>query len=165
MDEAAVVVVGGGPGGLAVVRAYREAGGSRPVRLLTAEGRGPYFRPHLSKEYLRGELDAADLPLEPQGWYDEHGVDLVLGAEVTAVDPVSHTVTVRGAGPVTYSALVTLKDVAWGDGFDEARFDGDPSAWTVWYGREGTTVGVLTHDRDADHERGRDLVERAAPLP
>jgi NADPH-dependent 2,4-dienoyl-CoA reductase/sulfur reductase-like enzyme len=59
-----------------------------------------------------------------------------------------------------------LKYAAWGDGFDEARMvDHARGAFTVWYGREGTTVGVLTHDRDEDYERGQSLVETGAPLP
>ena len=60
----------------------------------------------------------------------------------------------------------TLKYVAWGDGFDEARLvDHGGGAFTVWYGREGTTVGVLAHDRDEDYETGRERVEAGAPLP
>jgi NADPH-dependent 2,4-dienoyl-CoA reductase/sulfur reductase-like enzyme len=60
----------------------------------------------------------------------------------------------------------TLKYAAWGDGFDEARMvEHARGAFTVWYGREGTTVGVLTHDRDEDYERGKSLVETGAPLP
>lgn len=106
MVEAGVVVVGGGPGGLAAARAYREAGGDWPVRLLTAERRAPYFRPHLSKDYLRGELDAGGLPLVDEGWYRDHDVELVLGATVHAVDPVGRTVTADGLGTLPYRACV-----------------------------------------------------------
>ncbi len=60
----------------------------------------------------------------------------------------------------------TLKYVAWGDGFDAARVvDHGGGAWTVWYGRDGVTVGVLTHERDEDYETGRTLIETGAPLP
>ena len=59
-----------------------------------------------------------------------------------------------------------LKYAAWGDGHDEARFvDHGGGAFTVWYGVGGVTVGVLTHERDDDYERGRELVESAASLP
>ena len=59
-----------------------------------------------------------------------------------------------------------LKYVAWGDGFDEARLvDHGDGAFTVWYGDQGTTVGVLTHERDEDYEAGRERVESGAPLP
>ncbi|MDX6645949.1 MAG: hypothetical protein QOK40_1676, partial [Miltoncostaeaceae bacterium] len=59
----------------------------------------------------------------------------------------------------------TVKHVAWGDGWDEARLDEDADGFTVWYGRAGVTVGVLTHERDRDYDRGRGLVERGEPLP
>jgi NADPH-dependent 2,4-dienoyl-CoA reductase/sulfur reductase-like enzyme len=60
----------------------------------------------------------------------------------------------------------TLKYVAWGDGFDETKVVDHPGGgWTIWYGSEGRTVGVLTHEADADYERGRTLVEAGAPLP
>ncbi len=60
----------------------------------------------------------------------------------------------------------TLKYVAWGDGFDETRVvDHGGGAWTIWCGAQGTAVGVLTHDRDDDYERGRELVESKAELP
>jgi 3-phenylpropionate/trans-cinnamate dioxygenase ferredoxin reductase component len=59
----------------------------------------------------------------------------------------------------------TVKHVAWGDGWEEARLDDDGEGFTVWYGRDGVTVGVLTHERDEDYRRGRALVERGAPLP
>ena len=63
----------------------------------------------------------------------------------------------------------TLKYWAWSGGWDEARFvekDGsEGEAFAVWYGREGTTVGVLGHNADEEYEEGRELIERGAPLP
>jgi len=59
----------------------------------------------------------------------------------------------------------TLKYAAWGDGFDTARLEEDGNGFTVWYGRGGACVGVLAHERDEDYERGRELVERGAPMP
>jgi 3-phenylpropionate/trans-cinnamate dioxygenase ferredoxin reductase subunit len=58
----------------------------------------------------------------------------------------------------------TLKYAAWGDGFEQSRLEqhGD-GAFTVWYGREETIVGVLTHGADEDYERGRALIAEAAP--
>ena len=56
--------------------------------------------------------------------------------------------------------------MAWGDGHDEVRLDrGDDGSFTAWYGQDGNVVGVLTHERDDDYERGRELVESGAPLP
>lgn len=56
-----------------------------------------------------------------------------------------------------------LKQVAWGDGFDDVRFDADADgAFTAWYGKDGVLVGVLTHEHDDDYDRGRELVESGA---
>ena len=57
----------------------------------------------------------------------------------------------------------TLKYAAWGDGFDEARLvEHGADGFTVWYGRDGVLVGVLTADQDDDYERGTARIERAA---
>ena len=51
------------------------------------------------------------------------------------------------------------------DGFDQARLvHHSEDTFTVWYGRNGTTVGVLTYEADEDYKRGTELVEKAAPL-
>jgi NADPH-dependent 2,4-dienoyl-CoA reductase/sulfur reductase-like enzyme len=59
----------------------------------------------------------------------------------------------------------TLKYAAWGDGHDDARFEQhDEGAFTVWYSHEGALVGVLTHERDDDYERGRELIGAGAAI-
>ena len=38
-------------------------------------------------------------------------------------------------------------------------------AFTVWYTRSDVLVGVLSHDRDEDYERGRELIRQEAARP
>ena len=60
----------------------------------------------------------------------------------------------------------TLKHAAWGDGYDSSEFIADAGgAFTVWYSLAGVLVGVLTHDRDGDYERGRELIRRGVLAP
>lgn len=60
----------------------------------------------------------------------------------------------------------TLKHVAWGDGWDEAKIvEHGGGSFSVWYGHEGICVGVLTHNSDEDYERGRELIESKSPMP
>jgi 3-phenylpropionate/trans-cinnamate dioxygenase ferredoxin reductase component len=54
----------------------------------------------------------------------------------------------------------TLKYWAWGDGWDEQIFEDKGEAFTVWYGKEGVLVGVLSHGTDEDYEGGRGPIER-----
>jgi NADPH-dependent 2,4-dienoyl-CoA reductase/sulfur reductase-like enzyme len=60
----------------------------------------------------------------------------------------------------------TLKYSAWGDSFDEIRVvEHAEGAFSVWYAdAAGEVVGVLTHERDEDYERGGDLLARRASL-
>lgn len=101
-----VVIVGGGPSGLATARSYRAAGGRGEVTLIGEEQRAPYERPPLSKELLRGELDERELPIEQQSWYAEHDVTLLLGASVSAIDPAAGIVAVEGCEPLRADAIV-----------------------------------------------------------
>lgn len=85
-EQERLVVVGGGPAGLSTARAYREAGGRATVTLLCAEEHPPYQRPPLTKDFLRGEQQRADLWLEDEQWYADNGVDLRLGTRADCLD-------------------------------------------------------------------------------
>jgi 3-phenylpropionate/trans-cinnamate dioxygenase ferredoxin reductase component len=101
-----LVIVGGGPAGLATARAYRETGGKARITLLTSEPYIPYNRPPLTKEYLRGEVSRIDLPIEGEGWYEENDVDLRLLTSVVALDREGLTVATDGGEEVAFDACV-----------------------------------------------------------
>ena len=101
-----IVIVGAGPAGFATARAYREHGGEGSVTLLGEEPLLPYERPHLTKDFLRGELDAVELPIEQEEWFHSHDVQLRLGVRATAIDPRGETVTVAGDAPLRADAIV-----------------------------------------------------------
>lgn len=81
-----IVIVGGGPAGLATAESYRANGGTGEVTLLAGESRPPYERPPLSKDYLRGESSSNELAMREPGWYRENRIDLKLGIAVRDVD-------------------------------------------------------------------------------
>jgi len=96
MTPRRIVIVGAGPAGLAAARAYREHGGTGEVTLIGSETLIPYRRPPLTKEFLRGELDACELPIESRNWFEEHRIELRLGCEATAIHPDEGAVEVDG---------------------------------------------------------------------
>jgi 3-phenylpropionate/trans-cinnamate dioxygenase ferredoxin reductase component len=57
----------------------------------------------------------------------------------------------------------TLKYAAWGDGYEQTHLERHGNGgFTTWYGTAGTIVGVLTHDADADYQRGGRLIAEGA---
>jgi len=100
-----LVICGGGPSGHAAARAYREARGAGTVLLVSADERLPYFRPPLSKDYLRGETADEDLALDDAGWYDAHRVDVELATAAHGFDPDARVVLLAGES-VAYGRLL-----------------------------------------------------------
>jgi 3-phenylpropionate/trans-cinnamate dioxygenase ferredoxin reductase subunit len=100
-----IVIIGGGPAGLATARAYRAAGGTGTVELVCGEPHLPYERPPLTKDFLRGETGADELPIEPAGFYAEHAITVRLGVRATELDRSARRVRI-GAEDVAYDALV-----------------------------------------------------------
>lgn len=107
-----VLIVGAGPAGLSVARAYREAGGRGRVTLIGAETHAPYRRPPLSKEYLRGEMARDGLALEGTDWYHEAGVELHLGVRALALDSDRRTVLTDTVGELGYDACALTTGAA-----------------------------------------------------
>jgi 3-phenylpropionate/trans-cinnamate dioxygenase ferredoxin reductase component len=101
-----IVIVGGGPAGLSVARAYRESGGRGRLRLLTAEPYSPYRRPPLTKEYLRGEIARDELPIESPHWYEENGVELRTTTLVVRLDRDRGVVETENGEEIPYDACV-----------------------------------------------------------
>lgn len=97
-NDAALVVVGGGPAGHSAAAAYRAAGGSGRVLILSADDTAPYQRPPLSKDFLRGETEPDELPIEPPEFYRDNNIELRLA------DPVS-SLSLRHGQVVTQSGL------------------------------------------------------------
>jgi 3-phenylpropionate/trans-cinnamate dioxygenase ferredoxin reductase component len=106
MGAEGIVIVGAGPGGLATARSYREHGGEEPVTLIGEEPTLPYERPPLTKEFMRGELEEAELLLEQPGWFENNDVRLLQGTSVRAIDPRQRRVFVEGGGALEASSIV-----------------------------------------------------------
>ena len=93
MDEQGVLIVGGGLAAQRCAETLRRRGYEGPVRIVCAEAEPPYDRPPLSKGLLSGELEEEALAYRPRWWYREQGVELLLGARATRLDPGAHLLT------------------------------------------------------------------------
>ena len=101
-----VLVVGGGAAAQACVATYREAGGAHPVVMVTADDRPPYFRPHVSKEYLTGDVSGDAIALVDATWYAAHDVDVLTGTTVLGIDVAMRTAAISGGEPLQWDACV-----------------------------------------------------------
>ena len=106
MSHAALVVIGGGPAGLAAARGFREAGGRGQVVMLAREPRAPYNRPPLTKDYLRGEAGDEELPLESPEWFRDNEVRLEAGVPAVALDPEARVVATEERGEISFERCV-----------------------------------------------------------
>ena len=101
-----IVIVGGGLAAARVAKAFREAGGTGAVTMLSDDTSPPYNRPPLSKGFLRGEIEADAVFVEPEATYAELDIDLRLGSEVAKLDERERTVTLADGSRLPYDRLV-----------------------------------------------------------
>jgi 3-phenylpropionate/trans-cinnamate dioxygenase ferredoxin reductase component len=105
VSDAELLVVGGGPAGHTAAGAYRAAGGTGRVVLLTADSRPPYNRPPLSKDLLRGETGPGDVALEDAPWYAERDIEVRHG-RAAALDPEGRRVILEDGAEVRYAVCI-----------------------------------------------------------
>ncbi|MFG3662309.1 NAD(P)/FAD-dependent oxidoreductase [Streptomyces sp. NPDC047706] len=100
------VIVGGGLAAGKAAEELLEHGHDGPLVVIGDEPERPYIRPPLSKGYLLGKEDRESIHVHPEGWYREHGVDLLLGTSVTSVDGQAKEVTLDDGRRVPYAKLL-----------------------------------------------------------
>ena len=101
-----LVIVGGGLTAARAIKEYRGAGGDGRIALLSKEHALPYHRPPLSKRFLRGEAERQDTLVEPEEFYAESGVELLLGTDVVGLDPHERAVVTGDGGRFGYGQLL-----------------------------------------------------------
>jgi 3-phenylpropionate/trans-cinnamate dioxygenase ferredoxin reductase component len=91
-----IVLVGGGLASGTAVTELRSQGYDGPLVLFAGENHLPHERPPLSKGYLLGNDPLESAFVHDAAWYDEHDVDLRLGARVESINPAEHTLQADG---------------------------------------------------------------------
>ena len=115
MDKADIVIVGAGHGGAQAAIALRQNKFEGSILMIGRDSEPPYERPPLSKEYLARDKEFERIYIRPPQFWADKGVDLRLGATVTAVDPAAHTLTLADGATVEYGKLI------WAAGGDPRR--------------------------------------------
>jgi NAD(P)H-nitrite reductase large subunit len=94
------LIIGGGLTGDAATRGIRELDEKGSIGLISAEPDPPYMRPNLSKGLWKGR------PVEKIWRKTEERAELILGRNVTALDPEKKTVQDDKGDEYTYEKLL-----------------------------------------------------------
>jgi 3-phenylpropionate/trans-cinnamate dioxygenase ferredoxin reductase subunit len=105
------VIVGASLTGATAAATLRERGFDGRLVLIGDEHDLPYERPGLSKRYLRGEQRRHEITVRPEGWWQEHDVDLLLGTTVERVDSADRAVLLADGGRIPFDAALIATGV------------------------------------------------------
>jgi NADPH-dependent 2,4-dienoyl-CoA reductase/sulfur reductase-like enzyme/nitrite reductase/ring-hydroxylating ferredoxin subunit len=101
-----MVIVGGGAAGFAAAEKLRREQYRGSIVMLSQDDAAPVDRPNLSKDYLAGNAPEDWIPLRPESFYFEHGIDLRLNATVATIDRSSREVALANGSKVPYDRLL-----------------------------------------------------------
>src|SRR5919204_5155012 len=103
---ASVAIVGAGAAGNSAAEELRHLGFQGDVTLVDRDAQAPYDRPNLSKDYLSGSAPEEWIPLHPRAYYDQLGIELLLGRTVTSLDAVGKRLTLDDGSTRHFGAIV-----------------------------------------------------------
>lgn len=103
---APILIIGAGQAGVQTAEALRTGGFEGPITLLGDEPHGPYHRPPLSKAWLAGEMEAAQLVMRAPEMLARKTIELRTSAKVTAIDRAARTLTLADGSTLSYGGLV-----------------------------------------------------------
>ena len=101
-----VLIVGAGHGGAQAAIMLRQQKFEGTIAMIGDEPEIPYERPPLSKEYFAGEKPFERILIRPVKFWEEREIAMLLGKQVTSVDPENHTVTTANGETIGYGKLI-----------------------------------------------------------
>ncbi len=106
MPASSAVIVGAGHAGTQAAASLREEGWEGRIVLLGDEAELPYQRPPLSKAFLKGQMDVHGLPLRAEKFFQEHRIELRLGAKAVCIDRAAGQVELSRGAAIGYDHLI-----------------------------------------------------------
>jgi NADPH-dependent 2,4-dienoyl-CoA reductase/sulfur reductase-like enzyme/nitrite reductase/ring-hydroxylating ferredoxin subunit len=101
-----IVIIGGGAAGFAAAEMLRRHEFRGSIIMLSSDTAAPVDRPNLSKDYLAGSAPEDWVPLRPDSFYSETGIELRLNTEVTGIDIKTRHAITAGGDKVSYDRLL-----------------------------------------------------------
>jgi NADPH-dependent 2,4-dienoyl-CoA reductase/sulfur reductase-like enzyme len=101
-----IVIAGGGLAAQRCAESLRRNGYEGRLKMVCAEPHRPYDRPPLSKDLLTGEHQADELPYRPIAWYEQQGIELLLGVGASGLSPAERRVRLSDGTVLRYAKLL-----------------------------------------------------------
>jgi len=101
-----IVIVGGGAAGFAAADMLRREGFAGTISMISDDAAPPVDRPNLSKDYLAGQAPEDWVPLRPDDFYAEAGIDLRLNTPVASIYPRERKITLASGGALPFDRLL-----------------------------------------------------------
>jgi 3-phenylpropionate/trans-cinnamate dioxygenase ferredoxin reductase subunit len=101
-----IVIAGGGLAAQRCVETLRRSGHDGPIRMVCGEAHLPYDRPPLSKAVLADAGAEDGLRFRPAGWYEDRGIELLLGVAAAQLDCEQRIVTLGDGRALHYERLL-----------------------------------------------------------
>jgi 3-phenylpropionate/trans-cinnamate dioxygenase ferredoxin reductase subunit len=145
--EVDFLLVGGGLASASCAAELRKRGAEGSILLAGREPEPPYERPPLSKEYMRGEASREDAYVNPSGWYEENGVELLTGVNVMSLDAVARTARLQGGEEVGFGRAL----LATGAMVNILRVEGAENEGIHYLRAFGNTDAIRADAEAAEH--------------
>lgn len=84
------LIIGNSAGGICAAEAIREVDRNNRLTIVGEEAYPAYSRPEIS-EFLAGETEPSAMSIRRPGFYEDNGIEPILGRRAEAIDPAEHT--------------------------------------------------------------------------
>ncbi|MBN1569021.1 MAG: FAD-dependent oxidoreductase [Acidobacteria bacterium] len=105
-DPRTFVILGAGAAGNAAAQSLRQGGYMGRILMVSEETDLPYDRPNLDKDYLQGEAKDEWMPLRSEKFFQNRGIELMLGKKATKVDAATKTLSFEKGETLAYDKLL-----------------------------------------------------------
>lgn len=105
-DEQLFVIAGGGTAAQYAAEALRAQGYQGRILMISKDKDYPYDRVNCSKEYLQGEAPEEWMPLRDAGFYEEHGIELMLETTIKELDADKKMIHLQNGESISYDKVL-----------------------------------------------------------
>ena len=82
------------------------------LSIVSADDAVPYERPPLSKGFLAGKEEEEKIRINPQDFYDDHGIDLKLKTQASGVDAAKKILRLQSGDEIAFEKLIVATGAA-----------------------------------------------------